>query len=151
MKFFSKLLAVLLAVSYFCITPGFAQKSVKPKKVVIVDFLLLNGERASKWKIPINKTRRGGLKVGGGSVTECASPNSDCSKAIYSSYEFEAKAFAIGKNRTRIDIKIEYSVDEKECKTRRIFTVYRNRQTKIRLGCGAVLIARYGLETEETD
>ena len=145
-------MAVLLAVSYFCITPGFAQKSVKPKKVIIVDFLLLNGERASKWKIPINKTPKGGLRTGGGSVTECGFPDKpECAEAIYSSYEFEAKASAIGKNRTRIDIKIEYSVDDEECKTHRIFTVYRNRQTKIRLGCGAVLIARDGLETEETD
>jgi hypothetical protein len=151
MKFALSLTLITACASHFGTNAVFAQKRAKPKEVIVVYFPMPNGESPSKWKIPIYKSPRGKFN-GGGMVSECGFPdNPECAKFIYASYEYQAKAFALRKNRVRIDLKIDFAVGANECKTRRLFTVYRNRQTKIRLGCGTTLTARYGLSTEKAN
>jgi hypothetical protein len=152
MKRIFSLLLIITFASHFGTNAVFAQKRVKRKEVIIIEFSMPNRESPDKWEIPINKTPKGSLDAGGGMVSECGIPDDpECAKTIYSAYKYQAKAFAVGKSQTRIDIKIEYTVGAENCQTRRTLIVYRKRQAKIRLGCGANLLARYGPETKEAN
>jgi hypothetical protein len=146
MKIFFNLLLIIAFASHFGTNEIFAQKKAKPKEVIIVKFSLPNWKSFKKGQFPINKTPQGNFDSGDISVSECMDPsNKECT---YSSYEFAGRAFAVNKNLAKINFKIE--VDD-NCKTRRIFTVYRNKETKIRLNCGVSLIAYYGFESKETN
>jgi hypothetical protein len=70
MKRFFSLLLIIVVASHFGIIQVFAQKRVKPKEVIIVEFPLPNGESPSRWKIPINKSPRRKFGAGGGMVSE---------------------------------------------------------------------------------
>ena len=152
MKRFFSLLLIITFASHFGTNAAFAQKRASPKEVIVVEFLFPN-QVSFKSKIPINKTPKGSLKAWDGAVHECGIPEDpECAKTIYASYTFSARAFASGKSQTRINLQTKASYDHEVCTMqKRTFIVYRNRQTKLRLKCGLTLIARYGLETEETN
>jgi len=151
MKIFFSLLLIIAFASHFGTNTVFAQKRAKPKDIIVVEFLLPNQESFGKVEIPINNTPKGDSDAGGGAVRECGIPeNPECAKTIYASYEFHARAFASGKNQTRVNLQIEASFDNEECAMQKMtFIVYRNRQTKLRLNCSIVLLARYGLQGKE--
>ena len=149
MKKLPALFLTLLVASHFGTTAVFAQKKIKPTEVIVIEFLVPDRESFDKWEIPINKNSREKLSGGGGNVSECLDySDTECAKIPYSSYDFYGKAFALDKNKTKVSFKIKIN---DECKTRWFFTVYRNRQNKIQLGCGVSLVAYYGFESKEAN
>ncbi len=65
MKRFLTLPLILFAVSHFGTTQVFAQKKVKPKEVIIIEFLAPKHKEFSKNEIQINRTSREKSGVGG--------------------------------------------------------------------------------------
>jgi flagellar basal body L-ring protein FlgH len=153
MKNFSSLLLIITFASHFGIIEMFAQKQAKPKEVIIVVFSYSADYSFDGLEFPINKTAKGKFDAGGGMVSECGFPEKpECANFIYSSYEISGKAFAAGKNQVKIKLKGEITVDVNDCRINGIYTVYRNRKTKIRFNsCGANLIFYYGLKSKKAN
>lgn len=151
MKIVFSLLLIITFASHFGTNAVFAQKRAKPKEVIVFELLLPDRESFAKSEIPINNTPKGVLEATGGAASECGIPEDpECAKTIYASYVFRARAFASGKNQTRINLQIRTSFDNKDCTMqKRSFVVYRNRQTKFKSECGFTIIARYGFEGRE--
>jgi hypothetical protein len=126
----------------------FAQKMVKLREVIIIEFLAPNHKEFRKDEIFINKKPKSEFEVGGGSGSECGECTPEQIDAQPSDYLYTARVFRMGKNKANIGFEI--SVDG-ECKTQKVFAVYRNQQTKIQLNCGVSLIAYYGFESKKAN
>jgi Na+-transporting NADH:ubiquinone oxidoreductase subunit NqrF len=157
MKKLSILFAVLFLV--FFTTHIFAQKKAKQREVIVIEITTPN-KNIDRQEVLINRTPKTNYEIGGGGANGGGSVCGDCSpkeseeinkkyKAQLRklSYGFTAKAWRMGKNKSNLSFGI--SVGEDNCQTQKIFTVYRNQQTKIQLNCGVSLIAYYGLKNEE--
>lgn len=147
MKKILSLLLIITFASHFGTNAVFAQKDRKSREVIVVEYLMAGDKSSEKLEIPVNGDN------GVGSVSECldwTGREDECTKA-YSSFELSGKTLQISKNTARVNFKAEIFADSKECKTRKIFTVYRNRQTRLQLKCGVSLIAYYGFASAETN
>lgn len=133
---------ILVVASHFGITSVFAQKKVKRKEVVVIELLIPGREEITKAEVLINQTPKlkNSVRGGGG----CG----NCDESQTPPYEFKAEVFKIDKNKTKVSFKIEVG---DECRTGWVFTVSRNRKTKLQLNCGISLTAYYGFESEETN
>ncbi len=131
----------MLAVLFlgFNATHIFAQKKLERAKTITVEFLIPNRKYKNKLKISIHNNSKGKLELVGGNVDECGIPE-ECKDYVGSSYMLFAKAFKTGRTKTTVNFNIEVN---DACKTKRTFTVNRNGQTKLRLGCGVSLTAYY--------
>lgn len=148
MKIFLTSLLILAAVPHFGTTQVFAQRKLQSKEVMVIEFLIPNQKSYEKAKIPIGKNLKE-LVVEGMAVNECGYPDrEECKNYPYWTYTFSASAFKTGKAPTKVKFQIKVT---NNCKTQKIFTVHRKRQTKIQLNCGVNLVAYYGFETEETN
>lgn len=143
-----KKLSILFAVLFL----GFgtihisAQKKIKLREVIIIEFLAPKHTEVRRDEIFINKTPESKFESGGGSGSGCGECTLEQINVQPSDYLYTARAFRMGKNKANIGFEIEV---DGECKTRKIFTVHRNQQTKIQLKCGVSLTAFYGFESEE--
>jgi hypothetical protein len=153
MKRFFSLLLIIAFASHFGTNAAFAQKRAKPGEVIIVVLSLSTGESFDELEFPINKTSRGIFDAGGGMVSECGFPEKpECAKSVYKSYDILGRAFAAGRNRAKIKLRADITVGDNDCKISGIYTVRRNRKTKIRLSsCGASLTAYYGFESKKAN
>ena len=149
MKNLSIFLFVLFVILCFANTQSLAQNKAKSKEVIIVEFLIPYRDDFAKSKITINKNSKSKISDGGVSISECGFPETEeCKTFISTNYEFLAKADELSKISTKVTFNIEVTDG---CKTKKIFTVYRNQKTKLKLKCGVTLIARYVFASEETN
>ena len=132
----------MFAVLFLCFgtTDIFAQKKAIPREVIVIEILSPISKDADKREVLINKTVKSNYEAGGGRGNACTSCDQN------GSYEFNATAWRMGKDKSKISFKISFA---DECRTRKIFTIYRNQQTKIQLNCGVNIVAYYGFESEE--
>ena len=153
MKIPFSLLLIIAFASHFGTIETFAQKRSKPKEVIIVVFSLSTGYSFDGLEFPLNKTSKGKFDVGEGMVSECGFPEKpECANSVYSSYDISGRAFAAGKNQARIKLKADITVGNNDCKINRIYSVYRNRKTEIKLdSCDASLIVYYGFKSKKTN
>lgn len=142
MKKFSTLLIVLFLI--FGIVQTFAQKKAKPREVIMIEISVPNFEEADKREVLMNRPSKIKYDASGSGGQSCI----NCNEPSDSFYGLRAGAVRIGKDSAKVGFKIE--IDEK-CKTRKVFMVYRNQQTKIQLNCGVSLVAYYGYESEEAN
>lgn len=140
--------SILFAILFICFsaTHIFAQKKAKPREIIVIEFLAPNHKEVSRNEVWINKTPKSINEVGGGSVSDCGECTHEQIAAQPSEYIYKARAFRTGKGKANVGFEIEV---DGECKTRRIFTVYRNHQTKLKLNCGVSITVYYGFQSEE--
>jgi hypothetical protein len=146
MKIDFSLLLIITFASHFGTIQVFAQKRAKPREVILIEFFAPNDKEANRIELKINRTSKEINGMGGGRGSGCGECTPEQIAAQPSNYLFTARAFRMGKDKANVGFEIEI---EEECKARKIFTVYRNRETKLQLNCGVSLTAYYGLETEE--
>ena len=102
MKIFLTSFLILVAPSHFGITQVFAQKKLKPKEVMVIEFVIPNQKNYEKAKIPIGKNSKE-LVVEGMAVNECGYPDrEECKNYPYWTYTFSASAFKSGKAPTKV-------------------------------------------------
>jgi hypothetical protein len=142
MKRFFSLLLIITFASHFGTIHAFAQKKSKRKEAVVIELSIPGREETTKAEVPINQTPKpeNSIRGGGG----CG----DCDESQTPPYEFKAGVFKMDKNKTKVSFGIKIG---DECKTSWVFTVYRNRKTKLQLQCGVSLIAYYRFKSEEAN
>lgn len=173
MKNFSISFAILFIC--FSATHIFAQKKAKFREVIVIEISVPNFENTDKREILINRTIKTKYEESGGSgqgigfgigynCGDC-SPESlakmkeqalaekkELEKKLAKknsespSYMFTARAFRLGKDKSNLSFEILVG---ENCKSRKIFKIYRNRQNKLQLKCGVSLVAYYGVESKE--
>ncbi|MGI8556273.1 MAG: hypothetical protein ACR2LT_07965 [Pyrinomonadaceae bacterium] len=145
MKKFSSLLCILIIALYFGTTEVPAQKTIKAREIIIVE-VSISGYETDRREVPINRTSHSKYEIGGGGgCGECYAEQPD-------DYLYTARAFRMGKNKVNVGFQIAEGMDsDDKCKTQKIFAVYRNQKTKVKLRCGVNLIAYYGFETERAN
>jgi hypothetical protein len=163
-------LSILFAVLFLILSVAqiFAQK--KPREVIVIEISVPNFENTDKRQILINRTTKTRYEKTGGRVKSVGNTVGyscgDCSAELLaklkeqvltenkemakinseiSFYMFIARAFRMGKDKSNLSFIIS---DGKDCKLRKILKVYRNRQNKMQLKCGASLVAYYGFESK---
>jgi hypothetical protein len=154
------LLLIIVVASHFGIIQVFAQKQLKPREVIVIEFTSPRGSPA-KYEVLINRTPKTNYEILGGGAYAGGVGCGDCSREEYErlkekhkaelaslSYGFSAKAWRMGKNKSNLNFGISTGGN---CRTQKTFTVYRDRQTKIQLDCGVTLTAYYGLESKEAN
>jgi hypothetical protein len=142
MKRFFSLLLIITFASHFGTIHTFAQKKAKRKEAVVIELSIPGREETIKAEMSVNQTPKFENSIQGGG--SCG----DCDEFQTPDYEFKATAFKMNKNKTKVSFKIKIG---DECKTSWVFTVYRNRKTKLQLQCGVSLIAYFGFESEEAN
>lgn len=149
MKRYSAFSIILVIIFCFNNIQSLAQNRAKVKEVIVIQFLIPNRTSFSEWKVPINRYKRTGSGVGGISISECGFPETEeCKNFVYSSYEFSAHSIKLNNFATRVSFNINVS---DECKTKKVFTVYRAKKIRLKLRCGVILTSRYGLASEKEE